>query len=119
EKEKKKSLQKKFTRPMPTLLVFPKELLLELDDDDDNGEETIAKNKTTKQEGEVEKIESVYVESDKDDEDVTQATAPVSTTTTLTTAPMTEQERAVHQLINDLMESDTDKEEEMPINQLK
>ncbi|KAK5793991.1 hypothetical protein PVK06_035179 [Gossypium arboreum] len=55
----------------------------------------------------------------KDNDDVTQATTPADTTTTLTIALMTEQECATHQLIDDLMKSDIDDEEEVPINQLK
>ncbi|KAH1114526.1 hypothetical protein J1N35_007904 [Gossypium stocksii] len=62
----------------------------------------------------------MHIESDKDEADVTQTATPVNTTTTLnSTARMTEQECVVHQLIDDLMKSDTDDEDEVPINQLK
>ncbi|KAH1091743.1 hypothetical protein J1N35_019000 [Gossypium stocksii] len=70
--------------------------------------------------GEEEKTISMHIESHKDDADVTQtATLADITTTSNSTAPMTVQECAVHQLIDDLTKSDTNDEDKMPINQLK
>ncbi|KAH1047003.1 hypothetical protein J1N35_037787 [Gossypium stocksii] len=96
-----------------------KKLLLEPQEEDDDGEEHTVEKQATKQEEEVEKIKSVHVKSEKEDDDVTQATTPTETTTMSTTAPMAKQELAIYQLIYDLMKSNTDDEEEVPINQLK
>ncbi|KAK5775788.1 hypothetical protein PVK06_043729 [Gossypium arboreum] len=46
------------------------------DDDQDDDEETTAEKKTTKKEGEAKRIESVHVESENDDDDVTQDITP-------------------------------------------
>ncbi|KAH1082262.1 hypothetical protein J1N35_022023, partial [Gossypium stocksii] len=66
------------------------------------------------------KIEFMHIESYKDDADMTQTTTPIDTTTTPNSiALMKEQERVVHQLIYDLTKSNTDDDDEVPINQLK
>ncbi|KAH1107742.1 hypothetical protein J1N35_011510 [Gossypium stocksii] len=75
---------------MPTFPIFLKELLLELEDDDENGEEAIVKKKNTEKEGEEEKTEFVHIESDKDEADMTQTSTPATTATTpKSVAPMT------------------------------
>ncbi|KAH1032062.1 hypothetical protein J1N35_044236 [Gossypium stocksii] len=61
---------------MPAFLMFPKELLLEPDEENDEGEEPTTKKQTTEHEGEVEKTKFVHVESEKEDDDVTQAPTP-------------------------------------------
>ncbi|KAH1039865.1 hypothetical protein J1N35_041608 [Gossypium stocksii] len=121
DKAIKKSLQKNFTHPMPTFPIFPKELLLEPEEDNGKGEESTTEKQTIEQEREAEKTESIHVESEKEDEDVTQATAPTDTITTTQRlkAPMVVQECAVHHLIDGLTKSDSDYKEEVPINQLK
>ncbi|KAK5843146.1 hypothetical protein PVK06_005589 [Gossypium arboreum] len=82
---------------MPTFLVFPNELLLEPNDDDKVGEEDTTEMKTIEKKGEEEKIESVHIESNKDNIDVTQTATPTDTSTiSKSTAPMTEQECVVH-----------------------
>ncbi|KAK5842392.1 hypothetical protein PVK06_004742 [Gossypium arboreum] len=59
---------------------------------------------------------SVHIESDDDGMDTIQTTAAALQSET----PMTAQECAVHQLIDEITKSDTDDdEEEVPINQLK
>ncbi|KAK5794112.1 hypothetical protein PVK06_035314 [Gossypium arboreum] len=85
------------------------------EDDNEDGEEATAEKK--KKEEEEEKIKSVHIESDKDEAGMTQTSTLATTATTLkSTAPMTEQECAIHQLINDLTNLDTDDEEKVPIN---
>ncbi|KAH1031851.1 hypothetical protein J1N35_044025 [Gossypium stocksii] len=74
DKAIKKSLQKNFTRPMPTFPIFPTKFLLVPNDDDEDDEEV--DKKTIEQEKEVEKTESVHLEANKDKADVTQATTP-------------------------------------------
>ncbi|KAH1039087.1 hypothetical protein J1N35_040830 [Gossypium stocksii] len=82
------------------------ELLLELEDDDEDGEEATAKTKHIEKEGDVEKIESMHVESDKDEADIVQTSTPATPATKpKSTTPMTKQERVVHQLIDDLTKS--------------
>ncbi|KAK5811690.1 hypothetical protein PVK06_027047 [Gossypium arboreum] len=111
--------KKNFTRTLPPFPIFLEKLLLEPEEEDNDDKEPITEKQTTEKEGEAEKTESINVESKKEDDDVTQATTPANTTTTPTTAPIRKQERAVHQLIDDLTKLDIDEKEEVPINQLK
>ncbi|KAK5842788.1 hypothetical protein PVK06_005180 [Gossypium arboreum] len=56
------------------------------------------------------------------EEENDEAPAPVNTTTTMTPrskAPLTAQEHAVHQLIDELTKLDSDLEDEVPINLLE
>ncbi|XP_012472360.1 uncharacterized protein LOC105789533 [Gossypium raimondii] len=91
----------------------------QLEDDDEDGTETTAE-KNIEKEGKEEKIESVHIESNKDEANITQTSTPATTTTTpKSTTPMTEQERVIHQLVDDFRKLKIDDDEEMPINQLK
>ncbi|KAK5824879.1 hypothetical protein PVK06_019666 [Gossypium arboreum] len=84
-----------------------------------NEDEALVEKKIGK-EGEEEKTESMHIESHKDVADMTQTSTPATTVTTLkSTAPMTEQECAIYQLIDDLKKLDTNDDEEVAINQLK
>ncbi|KAH1114188.1 hypothetical protein J1N35_007566 [Gossypium stocksii] len=97
-------------------------LLLELEEEDDEGEEPTVEKQTTKHEGDAKKTKYVHFASEKEDDDVTQAPTPVNTTTTMTPrlkASMTAQEHVVHQLIDKLTKLDFDSKDEVPINQLK
>ncbi|KAK5839972.1 hypothetical protein PVK06_008832 [Gossypium arboreum] len=112
-------------------LLFPKELLSDpKDDDEDEFKAAVTdttihpatveqKNKETK--GEEEKIESVNIGSDKEGDNMNQTSAlQEPTTAPKTTAPILEQDRTINQLIDDLMKSDDDDDDdEVPINQLK
>ncbi|KAH1046652.1 hypothetical protein J1N35_037436 [Gossypium stocksii] len=101
----KKPLQKNFTHLMPAFPVFPKELLLQPEEEDGEGEEVTAEKQTIEQEEEATKTESVHVDFKKEDDDVTQATALAGTATTTTPrskAPMTTKNV---QFINWLMNS--------------
>ncbi|XP_052488633.1 uncharacterized protein LOC128041905 [Gossypium raimondii] len=105
---------------MLTFPFFSKELSLKPKEDDEEGDEPTAEKQTIAYGGEAEKTKSVHVESEKKDDDVTQAPAPATTTTTLrATTPITAQERAVHQLINELTKSDSDSEDQLPLSQKK
>ncbi|KAH1107068.1 hypothetical protein J1N35_010836 [Gossypium stocksii] len=62
-----------FWGPIPPFFNFPKELLLEPEEEDDDGEEPIPEKQR--------KLNLSNFESKKEDDDVTQATTPISTTT--------------------------------------
>ncbi|KAK5825664.1 hypothetical protein PVK06_020522 [Gossypium arboreum] len=90
------------------------------EDDDEDGEEATAEKKNIENKGEEEKTESVHIESDKDKANMTQTYTLATIASTLKSiTSLTEQEHAIHQLIDDLRKIDTDDEEEVPINQLK
>ncbi|KAH1039231.1 hypothetical protein J1N35_040974 [Gossypium stocksii] len=87
---------------MPTFPIFPKELLFEHKNGDEDGEEATVEKKNMEKEGEEEKTKFVHIEYDKDEADMTQTSTPATTATTPKfVAPMTEQERVIHQVIDD------------------
>ncbi|KAK5770997.1 hypothetical protein PVK06_047165 [Gossypium arboreum] len=95
---------------MPPFIIFPKELLLNTKEDE---EPITVPLHNQEPERDKAKIESVHIESDDDGMDTTQATTPAPQSK----GPMSTQERAIHQLIDELAKSDTDTdEEEVPIN---
>ncbi|KAH1097514.1 hypothetical protein J1N35_014435 [Gossypium stocksii] len=61
DKAIKKALQKNFTKPMPTFPIFPKEFLLEPNDDDEDGEEATAEKNTKKKKTEKIKKLNLYI----------------------------------------------------------
>ncbi|XP_016706817.1 ribosomal RNA-processing protein 17-like [Gossypium hirsutum] len=101
----KRSLQKNLTRPMPEFRSFPKELNSDLDEEEEEAED--------------DRTKSVVIASDNEGKEVDNppSTLPADDTTDvppLSTEQMTEQDRHINKLMDNLTKSD-----DVPIHSLK